>query len=59
MQSRLCSRIQSPVRDNHRKIDNNNHFMTGGVGLLDPAMHMELGSLEPGLVPYVAWDDRL
>jgi hypothetical protein len=37
----------------------NNRLRTGKAGLLDPAMHMELGSLEPGLVPYVTGDDRL
>jgi hypothetical protein len=33
--------------------------MTGEAGLLDPEMHMELGSLEPGLEPYITGDDRL
>jgi hypothetical protein len=37
----------------------NNRVTTGDAGLLESAMHMELGSLEPGLVPYVAGDDRL
>jgi hypothetical protein len=38
---------------------NINRVITGEAGLLDPAMHMELSYLEPGLVPYVAGDDRL
>jgi hypothetical protein len=37
----------------------NNPVLTGGAALLDTAVHMNFGSLEPGLIPYVAGDDRI
>jgi hypothetical protein len=39
-------------------VGQNNRVLTGGARLLDTAVHVNLGSLEPGLMPYVAGDDR-
>jgi hypothetical protein len=40
-------------------VGQNNRVLNVGAGFLDTAVHMNLGSLKPFLIPYVAGDDRI